>query len=469
MSSTVSETRECSVSMELQDRADRELARRSIVSMLAMLLVVPILGVATEIPVRHPLAYIGIGTGLILIAVVRLAILMGGLPRCRRQDRCRVVVLKGSVVAASALWSTTLAHVLMEEGLYSWDSMMLLMIYVGIGGGAIGTLVSHYRLLVLHISLCLLPAVAVAAMQGGQRGGAVACGLLLLLGFLVFQGWKLNRHYWQGIEDNRRLKLSYAELETARANAEQAARVKSAFLTNMSHELRTPMHGVLGMIELARETNLNPEQREYLDMAYSSAQGLLRLLNQLLELSRWDSRHRSVAASSFSLQHLLEEVSTPFTRQLEGRPVRLVPSVSPAVSPHLIGAPEVIEQVLTQLVDNALKFTENGEVRISVGLEPKQDGPAWVYFEVSDTGIGIPAGLHERIFDAFVQGDSTLHRRHGGAGIGLTLCAKLVMQLGGQLQVRSTPGLGSAFWFSLPLEAAAETGQDECRLDRIPA
>ncbi len=439
----------------LQSCADQELARRSLASMLAVLLLFPVLAFGTDIPTRHPKTYLNMQLAVGFLSLWRIGIVWRS--SWANGHQCSRILLPVNMMAMSITWGALLTHLLAEDGFYCWDSMLVLMICTGIGGGAIATMMSHYYLLVFNMAVCVAPVIVLALLDGGFRGQVVASGFLLLAMFLLLQGRQLHRQYWTGLENNFRLQRSLEDLELARAQAELAARAKQEFLTNMSHELRTPMNGVLGMVDLTLDTPLDRDQREYLQTARTAGQSLMRLLNDVMDVSRLETGQLTLEPRPFSVGELLEHIRTATHARIGKRPVRFVYEISPMVPDRLVGDARVLRQILDNLLDNALKFTEMGDIRLAVRPETGQDSEVRTVFEVSDTGIGIPASLQHSIFQVFVQGDGSLNRRRGGAGVGLTLCARLVEQMGGSLRVHSTPGVGSTFWFSVALPPPARS------------
>jgi PAS domain S-box-containing protein len=250
---------------------------------------------------------------------------------------------------------------------------------------------------------------------------------------------------------------AHASLEAARDAALQAAQTKTEFLANMSHEIRTPMNGVLGMLDLLQDTQLTREQWDLLDIAANSAESLLTIINDILDFSKLEAGKIELEQIEFNLPDLVEEVCTLLSSRAHSKGLELNCFLPPNLPLRWQGDPTRIRQVLTNLIGNAVKFTERGEVSVKVSLVEKNvsgdaEEQASLRFDVIDTGIGISPETQGRLFQAFTQADSSTSRRYGGTGLGLSISKDLVVLMDGSIGVESTLGQGTNFWFTLPLK-----------------
>ena len=269
---------------------------------------------------------------------------------------------------------------------------------------------------------------------------------------------QLNRE----LEDRTlQLEISERDLRAAKDKAEEGTRAKSQFLANMSHEIRTPMNGVIGSADLLGDTELTPLQREYLQMITQSADSLLHLINDILDFSKIEAGQLELETAPFHLRDELADTMQAFSGRATQKGLELACHVALDVPDDLQGDRHRLRQILVNLVGNAIRFTEKGEVVLDVRVEKQGNNYVGLHFAVSDTGTGIALDKQKMIFEAFSQADASSTRRFGGTGLGLTIASQLVTLMGGRLEVESKPASGSIFHFSLPFTLAEERAPDE--------
>ena len=255
------------------------------------------------------------------------------------------------------------------------------------------------------------------------------------------------------LEDITEERAAIEEMARARALAEDAARTKAEFLANMSHEIRTPMNSVIGMALLAMKADPPPKVRDYIGKIQSSSQHLLGVINDILDFSKLEAAKMTLESVEFELDAILDEINDAFARKAADKGLELIFAVAPDVPTTLVGDRLRLQQVLLNLVNNAVKFTEKGEIAVRIALQQRNGDDTVLRFAVQDTGIGISEDQRQNLFQSFQQADASTTRRFGGTGLGLAISKRLSELMGGQIGVESTPGAGSTFWFTVRLRA----------------
>jgi len=308
---------------------------------------------------------------------------------------------------------------------------------------------------VVYVVLTMCPLVG-RYLQSQESGGLVMVFLIIVFGaYLVNLAYKgrhdLERIYRLAFENEALVQT----LRDAKTKAEAANKAKSGFLATMSHEIRTPMNGVLGMLQVVRGSTLTAEQRGQLDVAYSSADALMRLLNDILDFSKIESGKLEFEKIRFSPATCVREVIALMRPAAVEKQLQIWLTLAPEMPGWVEGDPVRVKQVLLNLVGNAIKFTQQGRVEVTVILLNSKKSQARLRFSVSDTGIGMVPEVRQRLFQVFSQADSSMTRRFGGSGLGLAISQKLVNCMGSEIGVESTPGRGSVFTFDLELSVAS--------------
>ena len=252
-------------------------------------------------------------------------------------------------------------------------------------------------------------------------------------------------------ETLEQMEIQNVELDLAKKRAQEAARIKSEFLANMSHELRTPLNGVIGFTRLTLKTELNPTQRDHLNTIERSANNLLAIINDVLDFSKLEAGKLLLESIPFPLRSSLDEVVTLLAHSAHDKGLELTLNIKNDVPDNVIGDPLRLQQVITNLVGNAIKFTENGNIDVLVEQRAVSNNKVQIEVQIRDTGIGIPERDQSRLFQAFRQADASISRRHGGTGLGLVITQKLVREMGGDISFHSQPNRGSTFWFNINL------------------
>jgi len=335
------------------------------------------------------------------------------------------------------------------------EQALIFCFVIGMCAAATRSLAPAPGLFLAYLAVMLLPTIAYFCLSPADFGWLLAL-VTAFYGLFLLNAGRMHRvdlrRLYAATFENEEL---VANLSLARQRAEQSSRAKSEFLATMSHEIRTPMNGITGMLQLLRDSPLTPAQQEQVEIASVSAGTLLRLLNDILDLSKVESGRLEFEAIDFSPADVVQEVGELLRNQADAKKLSYHVVADGNLPEAVTGDPMRVKQVLMNLLSNAIKFTEKGTVELRTELLRSEAGIAILRFSVRDTGCGIEPEVQSRLFLRFSQGDSSTPRRYGGTGLGLAISQHLVRWMGGEIRVLSAPGAGSDFQFELPLPIAA--------------
>lgn len=352
----------------------------------------------------------------------------------------------------------------------SWIAPAVGMLTAGVVGGGTFSVGTHRLLQIGYISFILLPVFITGLVVNEATAVFLAICHLVYFIYLVPTGGRMHKEYWRMHDQNILLEDRAEQLEDARSRAIIASSAKSDFVANMSHEIRTPLNSIIGMSEMLSETPLTQEQKEYVDTFRTSGDLLLGIINDILDFSKIEAGEMKLEEMEFDLFSEMEEISRIFNFDATNRGLKFRSEFSSDAKGVFAGDAVKIKHILVNLLGNALKFTESGEVELSVAVSEKN--PQAIVFSVRDTGIGISEQQQSRIFDSFVQADASTRRKFGGTGLGLAIVKRLTQIMGGSLTLESKVGTGSCFTIELPLNRidveSNSNNSGRSKIDRRP-
>ncbi len=435
---------------ELKPQAEEAMSSRSVPGVFTYPVACLLVALSSSYGTDHPALVSLLFGAILLVAVARLHLSRRFAPIYRQSPRRWRALFGAGLIATTLLWSAFSSLAFLFYGV-SWAAFLCLLITTTISAMAVIVFAQSLRLVGWVLVSMLVPHIGVGLYHRGADGFGVALALSVYLIYLAIEARHLHEELWRGLAHGKLLDVRARELNEARAQAESARDAQSRFLANISHELRTPLAGILGMSELLVTGEDPSKRRQYSKTIHSTAELLLGLVDDILDLAKIEAGKLSLESVDFSLHRAIHGVVELLEPRAREKGIVFELELADDLPDWLVGDSLRLRQVLINLIGNAIKFTPRGKVGLAVRAR-SAEGRIWLRFTVRDTGIGMDENEQRKIFSAFAQADLSTSRRFGGTGLGLAICKRIVDLQGGEIGLQSASGIGSTFWCRIPYE-----------------